>query len=116
MGFKKQDLVSDISVTLTYPNLYKAENGTPIKFEFTFRRQKQAESDKAELENTTTLDTFSRLLKTEPIGFDDFPRDERSLEIRVKEYFAGEDMKDFVFHSMERYWRFALPAEFFRSI
>lgn len=116
MGFKKTDIVGEVTVKLTYPNLYKNKDGSPIVFGFTFRRQKQIEADKKTTEGTKEIDTFTSLLTEAPTGFEDFPKDESPLIGRVKEYFSTDGMEDFVSHSLEQYWRAVLPAELFRSL
>lgn len=114
--FKKTDIVGEITVKLTYPKLYRNEDGTPVEFCFTFRRQRQSEADRKQTEGTKEIDTFASLLIEQPKGFDDFPNGKAPLPEKVKAYFGTDDMADFVNHSLEQYWRAVLPAELFRGV
>ena len=64
------------------------------------------------------LDRFCRQLATEPDGIDDFPKapeDERPLEIRAREYFAGDAYTALVQYVVMEVEKAQKPLEFFRG-
>lgn len=116
MGFKKTDLVGEVEIKLTYPKLYTNGNGGPVVFVYHFRRQRKIDADKEVGITLKNIDRFCDFLIAEPGGFDDFPKDERKLSDRAREYFGPDDMQDFVNDAMNRYWEVVYPAEFFRGL
>jgi hypothetical protein len=119
MAFTKQQRVSEVSPCLVYPHLHKDEGGAAIVFRFPMRRQRsgEAEEDKAQRSagQQSDLDRFCKLLVSEPEGFDDFPKDDRPLSERAREYFSDTDMDYFVSDAIEVYQEVVSPRGFFRA-
>lgn len=87
---------------------------------FILRREKNSEatqyaiasilgngSNSAELK----LAQFCNLLIADPIGYDDFPKDERELKERAKDYFGGEQYQGLIRAIMLFYERSTTPLE-----
>lgn len=118
MGFTKKDRVSVVIICLTYEHLHKDEDGKPIQFKYDLRRQRSGEADMERMEKSagqlTDLDRFCNLLVSEPEGFDDFPRDDRTLAARANEYFTDKNMGYFVADALLAYEQIIYPR-FFRA-
>lgn len=117
MSFTKQKKVSTLSIRLVYPYHTDEATGEPVDFRFPMRRQSsgEADHDKAALSagQMTDIDRFSKLLVSEPVGFDDFPADERPIAERAKEYFSDEEISYFVTDALAAYGEVISPRAFF---
>jgi hypothetical protein len=117
MQFTKQKKVSTVSIRLIYPYHSDEETGEAIDFRFPMRRQTSGEADQDRTAlsagQLTDLDRFCKLLVGEPVGFDDFPQDERPLAERAREYFSDGELSYFVSDALTAYGEVVSPRAFF---
>lgn len=73
--------------------------------------QKQAEEG-----YPIVFERFCQQMGAEPVGFEDFPKDERPLVERAREYFAPEGFTDLILWAMEEFRRIQNPSDLFRGI
>jgi hypothetical protein len=64
--------------------------------------------------NADNLERFCKQLAIEPEGIDDFPADDRPLEIRAREYFSPDAYVDLIRHVVMEVEKAQKPIEFFR--
>ncbi|MGA9768400.1 MAG: hypothetical protein WBV94_05120 [Blastocatellia bacterium] len=117
MAFTKQQKVSTVSIRLVYPFHNDEATGETVMFKFPMRRQSNGEADQDKAAQSASqlseIDRFCKLLADEPEGFDDFPKDERPISERAKEYFSDDDLSYFVADALAAYGEVVSPRAFF---
>jgi hypothetical protein len=127
-GFDFSDDVTEgIDLVLTFPLLYKDEQGEPIKFEFALRLIDDGEADDLERESATgdhdhvaLARALARALLEAPKGFKDFPEPVAGitnwLPRAAFNYFKEPTKRKIhmVRTVMSRYNRVILPDQMFR--
>lgn len=128
MGLTKDFFTKPIPVPCTLRKTVVDEVGnittTDETLLFLLRREEQQEVDNSaqasilhtSSESDIRLARFSELLTAEPAGLDDFPRDERPLAERAKEYFGYKCFDVLIRSAMVYYDKAAYPAELFRGL
>lgn len=95
-----------------------------INMVFLLRREKNHEATEAAIASIVgngansaevKLARFCNLLIEEPTGIDDFPKDERELKERAKDYFTGEQYEGLIRAIMIFYEQSTTPLEAYRS-
>lgn len=123
MSFDKSKVGGELVIPVSFPHLYKQEDGEPVQFVFHLRLETEADVEAIERADASgkrtahqrNLDRLSRLTTAPPEGFGDFPNSKPVGEC-VKDYFAEEKMSHFVRGAMNLYNRYVTPEELFRSI
>lgn len=123
MGLTKAFFSCPIIVPFTFRQRVKTESGIEDQdflILFTFNRETVGQQNglniAASLFNDgDNYERFCRQLATEPEGIDDFPKDQRSLYERAREYFAGGDYTELIRYAVMEVERAQKPLEFFRS-
>lgn len=88
---------------------------------FSLNREAQAEKNSvvvaaALFDDASNFERFVKQLASEPMGFDDFPNDERPLEERAREYFSDGNYKDLIKFVVMEFDRAQHPVELFRGL
>lgn len=123
MGLTKAFFSAPIPVPLTFRQRVKTESGFEDKdfpVVLTFNRESVGQQNglniAASLFNDgDNYERFCRQLAVEPEGIDDFPKDQRSLYERAREYFAGGDYTELIRFAVMEVERAQKPLEFFRG-
>jgi hypothetical protein len=136
MGINSDQIVDEIEVPVTFPHLYKDEQGQPVTFLFTLRLATDGESDADEAAEAQATDLhalrvkqLAQLIITRPQGFNDFPalpdgmtEDTESAEFlrwlrkEARQFFAAKKWRHVIRYVMAFYDNAALPSELFRSL
>lgn len=129
MGITKDFFSKPVVIPITLiENIINEETGeieqSKIRLLFTLRRETHAEATEAAVQSVLQPETigevrfkqFCNLLQCEPSGFDDFPKDERPLRDRAKEYFTGDQYEPMIRTIMLFYEQATTPLEAYRSV
>lgn len=126
MGLTKKSYLAliEIPVTITNPKKLKGGKIEHIQEKCLFKLRRETNADTNGLAMASAVGAkvpfdllfvrFCHLLAEPPVGFDDFPTDDRPMEERAREYFAEPEYLIIVRLVMAFYNRILFPAELFQ--
>lgn len=126
MGLTKNFFTAPVILPITFRANVETKNGIEtVDYPVVLRVNRESVGQRNGIEvaasllnDSDNLERFCKLLASDPEGIDDFPKapeDDRPLEIRAREYFAGPVYTELINYVVLEVERAQKPVEFFRG-